>query len=102
MKKIMQLSFAVICAAVMLASCSGDTLEADVAKTKAYLCKGMELGKKAQAGDEAAMSEIETLGKELETYMATLKEKYPEGSEQADAFEVEMKKIMADPEGSCK
>lgn len=102
MKKFMQLSFAVFCAAVMFASCGGSSIEADVAKTKEYLCKGMELGKKAQTGDEAAMAEIETLGKEMETFMGTLKEKYPEGSEDANAFEAEMKKIMADPEGACK
>ncbi len=103
MKKFMQLSLAVLCATVMFTSCSEtDTLANDVAKTKEYLCKGMELGKKAQEGDEAAMAEIETLGKEMETFMGTLKEKYPEGSEQANAFEEEMKKIMADPEGACK
>lgn len=98
----MQLSLAVLCATVLFTSCGGDTLAADVAKTKEYLCKGMELGKKAQEGDTEAMAEIETLGKEMEAFMGTLKEKYPEGSEQAKAFEAEMKKLLTDPETACK
>lgn len=103
MNKIIQLSLAVLCATLMFASCGeADTIKADVAKTKEYLCKGMELGKKAQEGDTVAMSELETLSSEMETYMAGLQEKYPKGSEKEKAFEEEMKKLMSNPEGACQ
>ncbi len=103
MKKIIQLSLAILCATLMFTSCGeADTLEADVAKTKQYLCKGMELGKKAQAGDSLAAADLKSHSMEMETFMAGLQEKYPKGSEAEKAFEAEMKKLMADPNVACQ
>lgn len=88
-------------AAFVFASCGGG-VDADIAKTKGYLCKGIELGKKAQEGAAAAIAELETLGKEMETYLEELKAKYPDGSDDAKKFETEMDKVVQDPDGACK
>ncbi len=100
MKKLMQLPVAVLCAALLFASC-GNTIDADIKKTKGYMCKAVELSEKAQAGDAAAMEEMKKLGEEMEKYMEELKAKYPEGSEDAKKFEAEMQKVMEDPKASC-
>lgn len=101
MKKIMQLSLAVLCAAFVFTSC-GSEIDADIAKFKGYMCKGVELSEKAKAGDADAVAEMQTMGTEVEAFIAELEKKYPDGSEEQKKFEEEMGKIMADPTTACK
>ncbi len=100
MKKLMQLTFTLLCMAIMFASC-GNQVDKDIAKAKDYMCKANALSEKAQAGDAAAMEEGKKLVEDMQTWMKEIEPNYPEGSENAIKFEEELKKVMMDPATAC-
>jgi hypothetical protein len=83
--------------ALLVVSCSKNTIDADAKRIGDLTCKSMQLMKKALTGDESVLAESQKLSQEAEALKTELEAKYT-----SDSDKTKLAEAIAKAMNDCK